>query len=115
MIINELYDMAKEFVNDFEEAETEVIQYLKTELDNNNYNIELSEEEKEEIKEMYENDTLATIENRTAISRAGLQALIVSDFVNDLSPNLQYQIRKECMSKMKNKQTLSDFERYGKL
>lgn len=115
MIINELYDMAKEFVNDFEEAETEVIQYLKTELDNNNYNIELSEEEKEEIKEMYENDTLATIENRTAISRAGLQALIVSDFVNDLSPNLQYQIRKECMSKMKNKQTLSDFERYEKI
>ena len=33
MIINELYDMAKEFVNDFEEAETEVTQYLKTELD----------------------------------------------------------------------------------
>lgn len=115
MIINELYDMAKEFVNDFEEAETEVIQYLKTELDKNNYDVELSQEEKEEIKEMYKNDIGATIENKTAISRAGLQALIVSDFVNDLSPDLQYQIRKECMSKMKNKQTLSDFERYEEL
>lgn len=113
MIINELYDMAKEFVNDFEEAETEVIQYLKTELDN--YDVELSKGEKEEIKEMHKNDIVATIENKTAISRAGLQALIVSDFVNDLSPDLQYQIRKECMSKMKNKQTLSDFERYEKL
>lgn len=113
MIINELYDMAKEFVNDFEEAETEVIQYLKTELDNND--VKLSKGEKEEIKEMYKNDIVATIENKTAISRAGLQALIVSDFVNDLSPDLQYQIRKECMSKMKNKQTLSDFERYEKL
>ena len=48
MIINELYDMAKEFVNDFEEAETEVIQYLKTELDKNNYDVELSKGEKEE-------------------------------------------------------------------
>lgn len=113
MIINELYDMAKEFVNDFEEAETEVIQYLKTELDN--YDVELSQGEKEEIKEMYKNDIVPTIKNKTAISRAGLQALIVSDFVNDLSPDLQYQIRKECMSKMKNKQILSDFERYEKL
>ncbi len=115
MILNELYDMAKEFVNDFEEAETEAIQYLKTELDENNYDVELSEEEKEEIEEMYKNDTLATIENRTAISRAGLQALIVSDFVNDLSLDLQYQIRKECMSKMKKAQTLDDFERYEEL
>lgn len=115
MIINELYDMAKEFVNDFEKAETEAIQYLKTELDENNYEVELSEETKEEIEEMYKNDTLATIENRTAISRAGLQALIISDFVNDLSPNLQYQIRKECMSKMKKEQTLGDFERYEEL
>lgn len=115
MILNELYDMAKEFVNDFEEAETEAIQYLKTELDENNYDVELSEEEKEEIEEMYKNDTLATIENRTAISRAGLQALIVSDFVNDLSLDLQYQIRKECMNKMKKAQTLDDFERYEEL
>lgn len=115
MIINELYDMAKEFVNDFEEAETEVIQYLKTELDENNYDVELREEAKEEIKEMYKNDILATIRNKTVISRAGLQALIVSDFVNDLPSNLQYQIRKECMGKMKKEQTLDDFERYEKL
>ena len=40
----------------------------------------MSQEEKEEIKEMYKNDIVATIENKTAISRAGLQALIVSDF-----------------------------------
>lgn len=115
MIINELYDMTKQFVDDFEEAEAEAIEYLKTELDENNYDVDLSDEAKEEIEEMYKTDVLADIESKTAISRAGLQALIVSDFVNDLSEDLQYKIRKECMNKMKNKGVLSDFERYEKL
>lgn len=115
MIINELYDMTKQFVDDFEEAEAEAIEYLKTELDENNYDVDLSDEAKEEIEEMYKTDVLADIESKTTISRAGLQALIVSDFVNDLSEDLQYKIRKECMNKMKNKGVLSDFERYEKL
>lgn len=120
MMTNELYETAKQFVEDFEKAEQKAIKYLKNELDKHKYNIELNEIEKEEIEEKYKNEVLSEIESEVYMSKTILQALIVNDFVNYLPEELQYNIRKECMKHvnkecMKQMGFLKDFERYEKL
>lgn len=91
MVSNRLvYDFCKRFVDGYERAGEEVDSYELAEMD-----MTLDE----------------YLESVCVMEKAGLQALIVDDFVQMLNPKLQEEIIMQCMDMKMGK----NFDRYSKL
>ena len=87
MIRNEvLYKFCKKYTEEYEECEKEAENYLQQVYGTENVEDEL-----------YENMLNEEIFSKCAMSKAGLQALIVDDFVQQLDEELQMQIIMHCM------------------
>ena len=85
MIRNEvLYKFCKKYTEEYEECEKEAENYLQQVYGAEN-------------AEAYENMLNEVIFTKCAMSKAGLQALIVDDFVQQLDEELQMQIIMHCM------------------
>lgn len=91
MVSNRLvYDFCKRFIDRYERAGEEVDSYELAKMD-----MTLDE----------------YLEGVCAMEKAGLQALIVDDFVQMLNPKLQEEIIMQCMDMKMGKK----FDRYSKL
>lgn len=94
MIKNDiLYKFCKKYTDKFEEAEKEAIARIEELIDKG-----YSEEETKEI--IFEGDEMDIIFNSVEVPKAGLQALIVDDFVNELPSDLQTEVMMYCMESM---------------
>lgn len=90
---NTLYEFCKNYTDKFEEAEIETMDKMRAMLEEGHT--------EEEIREkIYESGEMDIIFNKVDIPKAGLQALIVDDFVKELPESLQSKIMMHCMESM---------------
>ena len=85
-----LYEFCKKYTEEYEQCEEEV-EDVVTDYLRQGYGGEDAEDK------LHEDGMLDEIFNKCTMSKAGLQALIVDDFVQQLDDDLQMQIIMHCM------------------
>ena len=96
-----LYRFCKKYTEQYEECEEEVRDAIADYL-RQGYGGEDAEDK------LHESGMLDEIFSKCAISKAGLQALIVDDFVKELDEELQMKIIMHCMDMKCNEYEVGD-------